>query len=46
MIVTAYHDVSARDAIHIAVMERHGIRQIFSFDRGFDAFPGIERIGS
>jgi predicted nucleic acid-binding protein len=36
--------LSARDAIHIAVMEQHGIRQILSFDRGFDGFPGIERV--
>ena len=36
--------LSARDAIHIAVMERHGIERVLSFDKGFDAYPGIERI--
>jgi len=36
--------LSARDAIHIAVMTHHGISQIFSFDAGFDAYPGIHRI--
>ena len=35
---------SARDAVHIAVMERHGIRSILSFDSDFDRWPGLERI--
>jgi len=26
-------------------MEQHGIGTILSFDRGFDALPGIRRIG-
>lgn len=38
--------LSARDAIHIAVMEREGVRRILTFDTGFDAMPGIERISS
>ena len=36
--------MSARDALHIAVMERHGIRSILSFDRDFDRWPGLQRI--
>lgn len=36
--------MSARDALHIAVMERHGIRSIFSFDGDFDRWPGLQRI--
>lgn len=36
--------MSARDAVHIAVMERHGIRSILSFDRDFDRWPGLQRI--
>ena len=35
---------SARDALHIAVMERYGIGTIFSFDGDFDRWPGLERI--
>jgi uncharacterized protein len=35
---------SARDAIHLAVMERHGISRILTFDSGFDGFPGITRL--
>jgi uncharacterized protein len=33
--------LSARDAVHIAVMERHGIRRIMSFDADFDHWPGL-----
>jgi uncharacterized protein len=36
--------LSARDALHIAIMERHGIQRIMSFDRDFDRWPGITRI--
>jgi hypothetical protein len=36
--------LSARDAVHAASMERHGVRDILTFDRGFDAHPGIARI--
>ena len=36
--------ISARDAVHIAVMERHGIRSILSFDSDFDRWPGLQRI--
>lgn len=35
---------SARDAIHLAVMERYGVRRIVSFDGGFDSADGVERI--
>jgi predicted nucleic acid-binding protein len=35
--------LSARDAIHIATMELSGITRIMTFDRGFDAMPGVER---
>ncbi len=43
-IVLAYRQLSARDAIHLSVMEQNGIDEILSFDSGFDAFPGISRI--
>jgi predicted nucleic acid-binding protein len=43
-IVLAYSGLSARDAIHLAVMESHGIDRILSFDSGFDQFPGITRL--
>ena len=36
--------LSARDSVHIAIMERHGIRSILSFDADFDRWPGLRRI--
>ncbi len=36
--------MSARDAVHIAIMERHGIRSILSFDGDYDRWPGLQRI--
>jgi predicted nucleic acid-binding protein len=38
--------LSARDAVHVAVMEQHGVEQICSFDRGFDQVPGVTSIGA
>jgi predicted nucleic acid-binding protein len=35
--------LSARDAVHVAVMRRRGIDTVISFDRGFDGYPGIHR---
>jgi predicted nucleic acid-binding protein len=43
-IVLGGYGLSARDAIHVAAMRSHGVRRIVSFDRGLDAFPGIERL--
>ena len=36
--------LSARDALHLAIMRRAGVGRILSFDRGFDAFPEVERV--
>jgi len=43
-IVLGYRQLSARDAVHLSVMEQNGIDQILSFDAGFDVFPGITRL--
>jgi predicted nucleic acid-binding protein len=43
-IVLGNRRLSARDAVHIAVMEQNGIERILSFDAGFDGFPGIARL--
>jgi len=45
-IVLERRKLSARDAIHIAVMERHQVERIITFDTGFDGVRGIERITS
>ena len=36
--------LSARDAVHVAVMERHGVDRIMSFDAGLDRHPGLARL--
>ncbi len=43
-IVLGHRRVSARDAVHLAVMEHHGIEHILTFDSGFDGFPGVTRL--
>lgn len=43
-IVLARARLSARDAIHLAVMEEHHIAGILSFDKGFDGYPGVARL--
>lgn len=40
----AHPRLSARDALHVAVMRRHEIQEIASFDRGFDELSGIARL--
>ena len=34
----------ARDAIHLAVMERHSVARIMSFDADYDGLPGVTRV--
>ncbi len=38
--------ISSRDALHLAIMEAHEVSTILSFDRGFDGYPGVSRLGS
>lgn len=44
VIVLARQALSARDALHVAVMQTHGILRILSFDAGFDDIPDLERL--
>ena len=44
-IVMGHARISARDALHLAIMENHKIGAIFSFDAGFDGYPDITRLG-
>jgi predicted nucleic acid-binding protein len=37
-------EVSARDALHVAIMQSRGVSRVMSFDRGFDRFSWLERI--
>ena len=43
-VVLGYPALSARDAIHVATMQEHGVASIMTFDSGFDTVPGISRI--
>ena len=36
--------ISARDAIHAAVMFNHEVEWIATYDEGFDRVPGIRRL--
>lgn len=36
--------LSARDALHVAVMNRRGIHEILTFDSGFDVIPDLTRL--
>lgn len=42
-LLVRFDQVSARDAVHAAVMLNHGVTSIATFDRAFDNVPGIER---
>jgi hypothetical protein len=37
--------LSARDAVHLAIMQRRGIDRILTFDRAFDKIEGIAGVG-
>jgi predicted nucleic acid-binding protein len=43
-LLVARAGLSARDAVHAAVMTNRGVEWIATFDRGFDGIPGIRRI--
>lgn len=44
LLVLTAEPLSARDALHVAVMHRRAVSRIMSFDRGFDRVPGVIRI--
>ena len=44
VLIDSVNGLSARDALHVAVMRKAGTNRILSFDRGFDICPGIHRL--
>jgi uncharacterized protein len=36
--------LSARDSLHVAIMERYAVARVLSFATGFDGLPGITRL--
>ena len=45
-VVLGNRELSARAALHAAVMRREGISRLMSFDGGFDSLPGLTRLGA
>ena len=43
-LLTSTPGLSARDAVHAAVMLNHDIARIATFDAGFDRVAGVERV--
>lgn len=43
-IVCGTEAASARDAVHVAVMLNRDVKRIATFDAGFDAIAGVERV--
>lgn len=43
-LLTTYPDISIRDTVYAAVMQRNGVTRIFRFDRDFDVFSLLHRI--
>jgi uncharacterized protein len=43
-LLSSFSQISARDAIHAAVMVNRDIEWIATFDSGFDSLPGVKRI--
>lgn len=39
-----YPTLPVRTAVHVAVMQQHGIQTVLSFDTGFDRIPGLSRL--
>ena len=44
-LIAAAPALSARDAVHLAVMQRRGVSRILTFDAGFEGIIGVERVG-
>lgn len=43
-LLAGHSELSSRDALHLAMMERRKIRFVLSFDRAFEQIPGVTRL--
>lgn len=43
-VMSSHPRLGARDAVHVAVMDLHGIKQLMSFDSGFDVRLDLQRL--
>lgn len=44
LMIGSMDGISARDALHVAIMRNAGVDRILSMDRGFDRCPGVKRL--
>ena len=42
-LIVSVDGLSARDALHVVIIRKASTDRIFSFDRGYDACPGVDR---
>ena len=43
-VLLSHDQLSARDSLHAAIMERHGVHRVLSFDGGFDEISSLVRL--
>ena len=43
-IATLQPTLSARDCLHLAVMQANGVKRVLTFDEGFSVLPNITRL--
>lgn len=43
-VLAGFSGLSARDALHVAVMTRRNVTRIMTFDSGFDQVPALARL--
>ena len=43
-LIRSMNGLSARDALHVAIMQQAGVSRILTFDVGYDSCSGIERL--
>ncbi len=43
-LLESHPGLTARDAVHLAVMEEHEVSEILTFDAGFDTVPAVSRL--
>lgn len=43
-LVLQYPSLPVRAALHVAAMQRHGIKTVLSFDAAYDRIPGLTRL--
>lgn len=45
-LMLVHPSLSARDCLHLAIIQREDVQTVFTFDRGFDGIEGLERLSA